>query len=77
MSHRQDAEFLIRNVEFGGALAHSLLYAGDQLAALVEQQRLQMLITLCATSAVTLSDAEFADLQRQIRIGLGLDGGAQ
>ncbi|MEU1432160.1 hypothetical protein ABZ412_34340 [Nocardia sp. NPDC005746] len=58
------------------AAAHALLYAGDQLAALVEQQKLQMLISAYVTAAVPLNDEERQAIRKHIKAALGLAGGA-
>ncbi|MGW3545866.1 hypothetical protein ACWDNI_35735 [Nocardia niigatensis] len=58
------------------ATAHALLYAGDQLAALVEQQKLQMLIGAYSTGALPLNGDEREAVRAHIKAALGLaDGG--
>lgn len=77
LSSTQPVEAAALNAVLQAASARATLAVADQLAALVEQQRLQLLVSICATSAVTLSDSEHAEIQRQIRAGLGLaEGGA-
>lgn len=89
MSHDHRAEALAalrywNNAEDSGTaisyasegMVHALLYAGDQLAALVEQQRLQLLVSVSATAAVPLSDHDYAAIQARIRAGLGLENEA-
>ncbi|MFE4714811.1 hypothetical protein ACFRAM_28625 [Paenibacillus sp. NPDC056722] len=59
------------------ATAHALLYAGDQLAALVEQQKVQLLVSAYVTGVPMTAD-ERAVAQARIKAALGLaEGGAE
>ncbi|WP_040815088.1 hypothetical protein [Nocardia concava] len=48
----------------------------NQLAALVEQQKLHLLITSYVTAAVPLNNEEREAVRAHIRVALGLSGGA-